>query len=121
MTIHITPPISKAYENYMNEAIDFDFNGTPTMRRSTYPYQMEPGAGMVDFAAGYQAFMNESTEKILSEYEYWQVEDPGWSGGISWFTNGGSRANPLRFSKEKDAIEYGLRRKLAFNQDTTFW
>ena len=58
---------------------------------------------------------------LIGTHTFWKVQNTGWSGGISWFGTGGSYMNPLRFSNEKDAFEYGMKKKLDFNQDTTLW
>jgi hypothetical protein len=55
MTINITAEIKKAYDAYLDEALDFDMRGTKILRRATWPFQEHPGAGLVDFAAGFQA------------------------------------------------------------------
>ena len=55
MTVSITPEIEKAFENYLGEPVDFDFGGSPILRRNTYPYNTEFSTGIVSFAAGYQA------------------------------------------------------------------
>ena len=38
--------------------------------------------------------------------EWWRVENTGWSNGRSWFTSGGTDANPYRAKSEAEAIEY---------------
>lgn len=38
--------------------------------------------------------------------EWWEVENTGWSGGISWFKVGGTTANPYRPKDEEEAIHY---------------
>lgn len=38
--------------------------------------------------------------------EWWEVENTGWSGGQSWFSTGGDRANPYRAKSAQEAIEY---------------
>lgn len=53
--------------------------------------------------------------------EYYTVENTGWSGGISWFTTGGSRANPLRFKTKSDAEVYATHMKEALNDPDTKW
>lgn len=53
--------------------------------------------------------------------QFYTVENTGWSGGISWFTTGGTDTNPLRFKTETEAIEFAKRNKTHLNQDTTFW
>lgn len=55
MTINITPEIQAAYDAYLNEAVDAYFNGGTIRRRDTYPFNSSPAAGLVDFAAGFQA------------------------------------------------------------------
>ena len=50
MTIYITEEITKAYESYVNDVIDWDFSGTPITRKSA-----NQSGSIVDFAAGYQA------------------------------------------------------------------
>lgn len=51
----------------------------------------------------------------LSTHQFWEVENTGWSGGISWFKSGG------RIKSEELAIEYATRKKLEFNDSDTFW
>ena len=58
---------------------------------------------------------------ITKTINFWTVENTGWSGGISWFTTGGTDATPLRFKSEDEAIVYAKKAKKEFNQDTTFW
>ena len=60
MTIVITREIEQAYEAYLNESVDCFIDGTPILRRSTYPYNQEHGTaiGLVTFAAGFQAAKN---------------------------------------------------------------
>lgn len=53
--------------------------------------------------------------------QFYTVENTGWSGGISWFTTGGTDVNPLRFKVESEAITYAKRAKAELDQDTTFW
>lgn len=53
--------------------------------------------------------------------EYWNVEDTGWSNGVSWFSTGGTSTNPLRFNSNTAAVEYATKRKAEFNQPTTKW
>lgn len=53
--------------------------------------------------------------------QWWSVENTGWSGGISWFSTGGTDANPLRFNSFRDALAYAERSKREFDQDTTYW
>lgn len=43
---------------------------------------------------------------------YYTVENTGWSGGVSWFETGGTRANPLRFNSYNEALEYMKKSKL---------
>ena len=57
----------------------------------------------------------------MKTIEFWSVENTGWSGGISWFTTGGTDVNPLRFDNRFDAFEYANRCKTELNQDTTLW
>lgn len=42
-------------------------------------------------------------QKII---EYYAVENTGWSGGVSWSSTGGSKANPARFKSEQEALDY---------------
>lgn len=53
--------------------------------------------------------------------EWWNVENTGWSGGTSWFSTGGTDANPRRFSTEEDAKKYALEKKQEFNDANTLW
>lgn len=53
--------------------------------------------------------------------EWWDVENTGWSGGTSWFSTGGTPANPLRFDSEEDAKEFALKRKQDLNDPNTKW
>lgn len=55
MTIHITPEIETAYQEYVNTAVDWDFLGTPIFRKDTYPFKQSPGSELLSFAAGYQS------------------------------------------------------------------
>ena len=43
---------------------------------------------------------------MASVLEYWKVQDTGWSGGVSWFDNGSSSREPLRFPDEASAQAY---------------
>jgi hypothetical protein len=38
--------------------------------------------------------------------EWWEVENTGWSNGQSWFSTGGSSANPYRAKSTTEAIAY---------------
>ena len=53
-TIHITPEISLAYREFLDQSVDCDVSGNPILRRHTHPYNQSEFAGMVDFAAGWQ-------------------------------------------------------------------
>ena len=55
MTIHITPEITAAFAAYLNEPVDWDFIGTPILRKNTYPYNTPFSTGLTTFAAGYQS------------------------------------------------------------------
>ena len=35
--------------------------------------------------------------KPLKFIEWWEVENTGWSGGVSWFRTGGTNGDPRRF------------------------
>lgn len=43
-----------------------------------------------------------------SVFEYWKVQNTGYSNGVSWFDSrgGGSAMNPLRFESEAAARQY---------------
>lgn len=58
MTINITPEIQTAYRAYLDDPVDADFTGNTIRRRDTYPFIGNEAAGMVDFAAGFQAARN---------------------------------------------------------------
>lgn len=62
-----------------------------------------------------------SKQVAMSMLEFFTVEYTGWSGGISWFSNGGTETNPLRFDNFDNALHYAIKQKKAFNQDTTKW
>ncbi len=53
--------------------------------------------------------------------EFWSVENTGWSGGVSWFTTGGTEMNPLRFDNKFDAFKYASECKNELDQETTLW
>jgi len=53
--------------------------------------------------------------------EWWDVENTGWSGGTSWFSTGGTPANPLRFDTEQAAKDYAIAKKADLNDPTTKW
>ena len=53
--------------------------------------------------------------------EFWTVENTGWSGGTSWFHRGGTEMNPTRFKTFDKALQYAIKEKKEFNQDTTKW
>lgn len=38
--------------------------------------------------------------------EWYEVENTGWSGGLSWFGTGGDRYLSSRFDTPEEAIEY---------------
>lgn len=59
--------------------------------------------------------------KDARRIEFWSVENTGWSGGISWFSTGGSETNPLRFKSEDEAMEYAITCKNELDQDSTKW
>lgn len=42
----------------------------------------------------------------MKTLEWYEVENTGWSGGISWFSCGGGSRDALRFSTPKEAIDY---------------
>ena len=70
----------------------------------------------------YSVLMNRAQLKEPPKLaEWWEVENTGWSGGLSWFNMGGSYTRPLRFNTEHDAIEYALRNKKNLNDSTTKW
>lgn len=39
-------------------------------------------------------------------FEYWKVQNTGYTNGVSWFDTGGSLVRPARFQSEKDARKY---------------
>lgn len=53
--------------------------------------------------------------------EWWRVENTGWSNGQSWFTSGGTDANPYRAGSEQEAIEYITQQKKSWNDDAIKW
>lgn len=55
MTINITPEVNAAYRAYLDEQVDAYVDGKPIRRRDTYPFRDSEAAGLVDFAAGFQA------------------------------------------------------------------
>ena len=59
--------------------------------------------------------------KPLKFIEWWEVENTGWSGGVSWFRTGGTNGDPRRFETEKEAKDYALRRKAELNSPDTKW
>jgi len=42
----------------------------------------------------------------LHRYEYWVVENTGWSGGASWF-----RSNDDRYTTKEDAVFIAMKYK----------
>jgi hypothetical protein len=50
--------------------------------------------------------MTEIIHTVPKFIEWWEVENTGWSGGTSWFSAGGTRANPYRARSAEQAIEY---------------
>lgn len=60
MTIYITPEITKAFDAYLGEEVDWDFVGKPITRRMVsgiYP-------SIVDYAAGWQASRRQALEQL---------------------------------------------------------
>lgn len=53
-------------------------------------------------------------------YEYWKVQNTGWSGGVSWFDSGGSFREPQRFPDEASARDY-IQRAHNRLDDATRW
>ena len=53
--------------------------------------------------------------------QYWEVENTGWSGGISWFTCEINKYEPRHFKLEEMAMEYVSRKKLEFNDENMLW
>lgn len=54
----------------------------------------------------YKAIMEHIHNRPVPPFmEWWEVENTGWSGGISWFSTG-DRANPYRAKSVAEAIEY---------------
>ena len=53
--------------------------------------------------------------------QWWTVENTGWSGGVSWFSTGGTDLNPLRFDDPDAARTYATKCKLEFNDPQTHW
>ena len=48
--------------------------------------------------------------------EWWDVENTGYSGGISWFKSGSAD-----FNTEETAREYALKQKQYLNDPNTKW
>lgn len=53
-------------------------------------------------------------------YEYWKVQNTGWSGGVSWFDSGGGLREPLRFTDEVGALGY-IQKAHSRLDDSTLW
>jgi hypothetical protein len=53
--------------------------------------------------------------------EFYTVENTGWSGGISWFTTGGTDMNPRRFNTNEEATVYATRSQELMNDPNTLW
>ncbi len=54
-------------------------------------------------------------------YEYWIVQNTGWSGGVSWFDVGGSPAQPLRFADERQALDCAARARKMLSDRSVKW
>lgn len=57
----------------------------------------------------------------MKTLDYYTVENTGWSGGISWFSTGGTEMNPLRFKTEAEATDYALEKQAELNDPNTLW
>lgn len=53
--------------------------------------------------------------------EFYSVENTGWSGGVSWFTTGGTDMNPRRFTTSEEATTYAQRSKEINDDSNTLW
>lgn len=71
----------------------------------------------------YRASMNNVRKYFEDSHitEWWSVENTGWSGGISWFSTGGTSTWPRRFQTEEDAMKYALEKKQELNDANTLW
>lgn len=104
MTIKITPEIEKAYNDYLNEPIDFDFIGSPILRKNTYPYNTEFSTGIVTFAAGYQKATNSvMNECIRACYNHTDIERFG--------------VYPIRVAMITKACENNIREHFGLSDD----
>lgn len=57
----------------------------------------------------------------LSELHFWEVENTGWSGGISWFPVMKNNYENRRFDSEQSAIDHATKNKLEMNDRNTLW
>lgn len=68
MTINITSEIQAAYNAYLDEPVDWFFDGQPIKRRNTHPYSTSMLSGIVDFTAGWQRGLAGGTAKQFAEF-----------------------------------------------------
>ncbi len=54
-------------------------------------------------------------------FEYWIVQNTGWSGGVSWFDLGGSPAQPLRFTEESKALDRAAQARKVLSDRFVRW
>lgn len=53
--------------------------------------------------------------------EWWQVENTGWTNGVSWFRTGGSDTNPLRLNSEQEAIDLISKARVQWDDPAVKW
>lgn len=61
------------------------------------------------------------TYHYIKEHTYYEAQNTGWSGGISWFVTGDVGRDPPRFKTKKEAIEHNRRARQSWNDPDVKW
>ena len=69
MTIHITPEITKAFDSYLDEEVDWDMSGQKILRRHTIQWFNNPSHGLIEFAAGWQSCRKHALRELSALHE----------------------------------------------------
>lgn len=57
----------------------------------------------------------------IKEWTYYEPQNTGWSGGVSWFVTGDDKYNPPRYKTKKEAIEHNKRARESWNDPSVKW
>lgn len=61
------------------------------------------------------------THQFTKEITYYEPQNTGWSGGISWFVTGDDKYKPIRYKTRKEAIEHNKRARDSWNDPEVKW